>query len=150
MSATSPMSETLFGQVSPNRLSAYLAATLMACSAGCGDKAPVPLEAVAGQVTFYGRPVVAELLFQPIQADGSPNGRPSYALSSSDGRYAARFTPEFLGAVPGRHRVTVTVFPFADEGEPQSLDEATKPFRRIILERDVRAGGNQFHFLLTF
>ncbi len=118
--------------------------------AGCGAKPPVPLEPVLGQVTFYGRPVVAELLFQPIKEGGAPNGRPSYALSAADGNYTARFTPEFAGAVPGKHRVTVTVFPFADEGEPQSLDEATRPFRRVVLEREVRPGRNEFHFLLTF
>lgn len=122
----------------------------LGAATGCGTKPPVPLEPVLGQVTFYGRPVVAELLFQPIKEGGAPNGRPSYALSTADGRYTARFTPEFAGAVPGKHRVTVTVFPFADEGEPQSLDEATRPFRRVALEREVRPGRNEFHFLLTF
>lgn len=125
-------------------------ALIAASATGCGERAPVVLEPVIGQVTFYGRPVVAELLFQPIQANGAANGRPSYALSAADGRYQAQFTPEYVGALPGRHRVTVTVFPFADEGEPRSLDEATRPFRRIVVERDVRTGSNEFHFLLTY
>jgi hypothetical protein len=118
--------------------------------AGCGSAKGPPLGEVAGRVTFYARPVVAEVLLQPLDNAGQPTGRPSVALSGTDGLFAARFSPEATGALIGPHRVTVTVYPFADEGEPATYEDATKPLRRASFARTVREGTNRFDFPLTF
>lgn len=100
-------------------------------------------------MTLYARPVVAEVLFQPLDKAGQPTGRPSVALSGKDGRFVARFSPEAAGALIGLHRVTVTIFPFADEGEPATYEDATKPLRRASFTRTVVEGNNRFDFPLT-
>ena len=60
------------------------------------------------------------------------------------------FAADRAGVVPGPNRVTVTVFPFAEEGEPQSMDDATRPFKRVVFERTIAAGGDAIDFLLTY
>jgi hypothetical protein len=122
---------------------------LMFLLAGCGGAKGPPLGAVEGRVTLYARPVVAEVLMQPLDKAGQPSGRPSVALSGKDGRFVARFSPEAAGALIGLHRVTVTIFPFADEGEPATYEDATKPLRRASFERTVVEGNNRFDFPLT-
>lgn len=124
-------------------------ACLMIVFGGCGGAKGPPVGTVEGRVTLYARPVVAEVLLQPLDKAGQPAGRPSVALSGKDGRFAARFTPEVAGALIGPHRVTVTVYPFADEGEPATYEDATKPLQRATFRRIVQAGTNQFDFPLT-
>ena len=116
---------------------------------GCSRSSGVPLAPVTGNVTFYGRPVVAEIFFQPTAPDGKPLGRPSTALSDSNGEFTLRFSDNEWGAVIGSHRVLVKVLPYADSGEPEGFYDATVPLKVAELHRDVRAGRNQLNFALT-
>ena len=144
----SQKSKVSFGQSFACRGGAWAGLLLVA---GCGGSTTGPaLEPVAGRVSFYGRPVVAEVLFQPIKVGGAPAGRPSIGRSDATGRYQAMFAADRAGVVPGPNRVTVTVFPFAEEGEPQSMDDATRPFKRVVFERTIAAGGDAIDFLLTY
>lgn len=122
-------------------------ATLLA---GCGHSSGVPLAKVTGRVTFYGRPVPAEILFQPEGEDRKPAGRPSTANADENGNFTLQFTEQEAGAVIGRQRVTIKVLPFADSGEPATFQDATTPLKVVRLFREVRAGSNEFDFALTY
>ena len=70
--------------------------------AGCGGDAP-DLGVVSGVVTQGGQPVAnATVEFVP------ETGRPSYATTGPDGRYALAFAADQPGAAVGTHSVRVT------------------------------------------
>ncbi len=117
---------------------------------GCSRSSGVPLAPVTGNVTFYGRPVVAQLVFQPVALDGKPLGRPSTATSDASGDFTLRFSDSEWGAVIGSHRVSVKVLPYADSGEPEGFYDATVPLKVAELQREVRAEKNQLNFALTY
>lgn len=118
--------------------------------AGCGHSSGVPLAKVTGRLTFYARPVPAEILFQPEGDDRKPTGRPSTAIADENGEYTLQFTEQEAGAVIGRQRVTIKVLPFADSGEPATFQDATTPLKVVRLIREVQPGSNQFDFVLTY
>ena len=128
----------------------FLAASVTGLCCGCGSGSGVPLVPVEGHVLFYGRPVQAELIFQPIDAEGRLAGRPSTAFSDRSGYYRAQFTSQEPGVKPGRQRITVTIFPFADEGEPQSFQDATQPLKKVMLVQEIGPRGGQYDFPLLF
>lgn len=133
------------------RLAPALLALLTSMAAvGCGGSSGIPLAPVTGTVTFYGRPVVAELLFQPATPDGTPRGRASTAMSDSNGQFTLQFSDSEWGAMLGTHRVLVKVLPFADSGEPEILYDATLPIKVAELRRNVRSGRNRLDFALTY
>lgn len=117
---------------------------------GCSRSSGVPLAPVTGNVTFYGRPVAAQLVFQPVALDGKPLGRPSTALSNASGDFTLQFSDSEWGAAIGSHRVLVKVLPYADSGEPEGFHDATVPLKVAELQREVRKGRNQLDFALTY
>ncbi len=54
------------------------------------------------------------------------NGRPSHGITGKDGRFTLRYSPNRLGALPGEHRVRVTVGMAAYEAALEP-GEAPKP-----------------------
>lgn len=132
-------------------LSLLVAAVLgMGLFAGCGRSPDVPLAPVSGRVFFHGRPVPAELLFQPLSDSERPAGRPSTGVANSDGQYTLHYTSEFPGALLGRHAVVVKILPYADEGEPTSFAAASTPLKVVRLIREVREGRNEMNFAITY
>ena len=94
-----------------NRRPFLALAALAALAAGCGDGPE--LAEVGGVVTLDGRPLPgAAVMFVPDLPDGSP----SYGTTDDQGRYRLAFTRDKTGAMPGRHRVEISV-------EPPSADE---------------------------
>lgn len=77
-------------------------ATLAALTfvAGCGPELP-PIGEVSGLVTQDGKPVEGVAL-EFIPAEG---GRPSLAVTDSEGRYNAMFTADTDGALVGKHSI---------------------------------------------
>lgn len=122
---------------------------LLAGCTGCSDTtAESTLAEVRGQVTFNGRPVIAEITFQPAGDD--THGRPSRANSTGDGRFTLQYSADTEGAVVGAHNVTITVPTIGDPANPTpglGMQQAVKTARLV---RVVEPGTNQFHFALTF
>ncbi|MCH5372786.1 MAG: carboxypeptidase-like regulatory domain-containing protein [Planctomycetes bacterium] len=74
-------------------------------SAGCGPKGP-ELGTVTGQVTMDGQPLANVLVtFVPEQG-----GRAATGTTDADGRYQLMYIDR-LGALPGKHRVSVKTLP---------------------------------------
>lgn len=121
---------------------------LSSLSVGCGHRSGVPLAKVSGEVTFYGRPVAAEIIFQPVSDGKVLSGRPSTAISDKTGRYTLRYSPEERGAEIGKQRITVKILPYADSGEPGTLQDATTPLKIARMEREVHRGSNELNFAI--
>jgi hypothetical protein len=87
---------------------------------GCGRADVVP---VKGQVTRGGQPVGNVVVwFTPSE------GRPSWALTDSAGKFELDYSREYKGAKVGKHRVTVKYEPRpADPGEEQMILSGQKP-----------------------
>lgn len=121
---------------------------LFACC-GCGrTTAEATLADVSGRVTFNGRPVMAEVSFQP--AGDETRGRPSRATSADDGRFTLQYSADAEGAVVGTHDVTITIAAVGDSANPapgMGMQQAVKTARLV---RVVRPGTNHFHFALTY
>lgn len=117
--------------------------------AACGCADGVQLAEVTGRVTFTGRPVPAEIIFEPIAPDGAAAGRPSSCLTAADGLYRLQYTRKRPGAVVGRHQVTVKIMRAAPDREPQSFQEAMTPVKVARLMRPVFTSGNRYDFAIT-
>lgn len=118
--------------------------------AGCQRGSGVPLGRVSGRVFFYGVPVRAELLFQPIDDKDAPAGRPSTGFADASGRYELSFTETETGAAVGRHLVTVKVYADADTSAALERPDAAVPIRITRVVRHVAGGRNNFDFALNF
>jgi hypothetical protein len=88
----------------PFRISAILTAVvLLAAFSGCGPLQS-PTVPVRGIVTLDGQPVAgAAVLFTPEQ------GRPAEAITDASGGFVLHTFDKDDGAVPGNHKVTVTL-----------------------------------------
>ncbi|MBI3469435.1 MAG: hypothetical protein HY000_41060 [Planctomycetes bacterium] len=76
---------------------------------GCGEKSNTPETApVTGTVTYKGKPVIGgTVTFIPEQGPGNPG----IGDIQSDGTYSLTTYDRDDGAVLGKHKVTVEVFP---------------------------------------
>jgi hypothetical protein len=127
-----------------------LACTLAALGPGCRQQ-KLPLANVTGQVTFNGVPAQAELIFQPVDAQGETTGRPSTALCGAEGLFTAYFAENEPGALVGPHRVTVRVFPAVGPRDTPSFDERFKAAKVVAFRRTIAASReNRFQFPLTY
>ncbi|MCX7419776.1 MAG: hypothetical protein NT013_09600 [Planctomycetia bacterium] len=122
-------------------------------SVGCGRR-DESLAEVKGDITFCGQPAVAEVLFEPLKANGQSGGRASTATSAADGRFRLALDETQNGAKIGQHRVTIRVQQIE---RPKNNESGTKTGERMIgalkvvqLAREVHSGTNQFYFRLTF
>ncbi len=121
--------------------------------AGCGRR-DESLAEVNGEVTFCGQPAIAEVLFEPLKANGQSSGRASTATSAADGRFRLSLDDTQNGAKIGQHRVTIRVQQIE---RPQSKASNTTIGEKLVgavkvvqLAREVHSGTNQFYFRLTF
>jgi DNA-directed RNA polymerase subunit RPC12/RpoP len=77
-----------------------------------------PLAALTGTVTLDGKPVQAELTFNPVDSMQSSDSKSSFKGANSkawtnpaDGRYTAMYTSKLEGAILGKHEVTIVLGP---------------------------------------
>lgn len=117
---------------------------------GCQRGSGVRLGQVSGRVFFYGVPVRAELLFQPVDDRDVPTGRPSTAFADLTGRYELSFTEAERGAAVGRHLVTVKVYVDADTSAALERPDAAVPIRITRVVRQVADGRNTYDFALNY
>lgn len=121
--------------------------------AGCGRR-DESLAEVSGEITFCGQPAVAEVLFEPLKANGQSSGRASTATSAADGRFRLSFDDTHYGAKIGQHRVTVRVqqvqHPQKNASNAATGEKMVGAVKVAQLAREVRAGTNQFYFRLTY
>lgn len=127
---------------------------LFAILSGCG-KRDASVAEVRGDVTFCGQLAVAEILFEPVSASGQSIGRASTATSDESGRFRLMLDESQPGAKIGRSRVTIRVQRIkssraAGEQSGNLPDSVIGTLKATQLVREVRAGGNQFHFRLTY
>jgi hypothetical protein len=93
----------------------FIVATAAFCclaASGCGNGGPT-LVAAGGRITDGGKAVVgASVSYQPI-ATSKENiypGPASFAITDSEGRYQLRtFNHDLPGAVPGQHRINISL-----------------------------------------
>jgi hypothetical protein len=128
----------------------WIVSMLLFGVAGCQRGSGVPLGRVSGRVFFYGVPVRAELLFQPVDDTDAPTGRPSTGFADASGRYDLRFTESEAGAAVGRHLVTVKVHADADTSAALERPDAAVPIRITRVVRHVADGRNNFDFALNY
>ncbi len=121
--------------------------------AGCGRR-DESLAEVKGDITFCGQPVIAEVLFEPLNANGQSAGRASTATSTADGRFRLSLDDVHNGAKIGKHRVTIRVQQFerssSDKDAKQATEKMVGALKVVQLARNVHSGTNQFYFRLTF
>jgi hypothetical protein len=100
-------------EIMPRPFALLLLAALLPFS-GCGRADVVP---VSGTATRGGKPVANIVLwFTPSE------GRPSWALTDSEGKFELDYNRENKGAKVGKHRVTVVYEPRpSDPGEEQLI-----------------------------
>lgn len=121
---------------------------------GCGHH-DASLAEVNGDVTFCGQPAVAEILFEPVNKAGKSAGRASTATSDEFGRFRLMLDESQPGAKIGRHRVAIRVQRLAPSREASgksgnAQEGVIGTLKATQFLREVRAGGNQFHFRLTY
>lgn len=96
---------------------------------GCGERGPTVVE-ISGTVTRGGKPLKDFMInFQP------ENGRPSWGLTDSEGRYTLHYTRDQDGACVGKHKVYVQYDRRpSDPGEEMEMMEG-----RFEIPPDVKA-----------
>lgn len=120
-----------------------VAATALAISltlfAGCGNG--LGLVPVEGVVTLDGQPLPnAEVNFRPT------DGRPSLGKTDDQGKFRLLYSREEMGALPGKHQVSIATASSSDDGSPDSDAAVAKervPARynsATTLKADVRSG----------
>lgn len=93
---------------SPGLLPLALCAALLG---GCGRPGTAPTVPAAGVLLLEGKPLAEiNVVFHPAA------GRPGYAVTDGEGRFAMSTFSRGDGVVPGSHRVTLAV---VDPGRPE-------------------------------
>lgn len=100
----------------------FLCALLMALLSGCGGGAPddAPVTApVRGKVTRKGMPLAGvSVIFQPQGIPEGQPGSPSSAVTNDAGEYELAYTANVAGAIPGSHRVALSLGDGLDDDDP--------------------------------
>lgn len=92
---------------------------LLLVAAGCSGGSEVEIAPVTGQVTLDGKPLAdAQVIFRPEK------GRPSTAITDTDGNYALQYSRDQAGALLGPHRVEIHT---AVEGRDPPSSEKLPP-----------------------
>lgn len=124
------------GRVWMITVSFSLAGLLAGCS-GPPDDQP-DLGSVSGTVTLDGEPLAeATISFQP---QGS--GRPSYAVTDSEGYYEMQYTGDAGGAKIGKHLVSISTYQEGDPGAPDPEGQETRP-ERVPARYNINAADNE-------
>lgn len=125
-----------------------LAALLLAV--GCGGGAGGPdLAFVTGVVLLDGQPLPdAIVVFQPT----GPQGSPSNAVTTADGRFELSFNRNRKGAIPGDHRVKISTARLIsnENGDETEVPEKLPPryHEKTELSYAVKPGKNEFEIQL--
>ena len=116
---------------------------------GCGPELP-PIGEVTGLVTQDGKPVEGVALeFVPTEG-----GRPSMAVTDSEGRYSAMFTGDTDGALVGKHTIRYEINGVAP-AMPADPDREIIPMKKPNMggktkiepsEVEVVDGSNEINF----
>ncbi|QDV63243.1 carboxypeptidase-like regulatory domain-containing protein [Crateriforma conspicua] len=122
----------------------------LALVTGCGSSLP-PIGEVSGLVTQDGKPVEGvSIEFVPV--DG---GRPSMAVTDSEGRYNAIYTPDTEGVLIGKHTIRYEVHGPAPEMPADSGGEFIPVSRKPDMggkkklqpsEVEIVDGSNEINF----
>jgi hypothetical protein len=110
---------------------------------GCGG-GELELGTVEGTVTLNGRPVKAEVHFEPVSSEDRSGGRTSSATTDPDGSFRLKYSREREGAILGRHSVLIKIL----AENPKSYEETIEPTRTVRIVRRVDGGKNVFHFMI--
>ncbi|MHC2069783.1 DUF4198 domain-containing protein [Bremerella sp. T1] len=111
---------------------------------GCSSGTSSDLGQVNGQVMLDGKPLPnAQVQFQPTQ------GRPSYGLTDSDGKFTLQYTGSATGALIGNHTVSFTTAISQDDGKVAPELVPSKYNVKSDIQKEVQAGENQFEFELA-
>lgn len=115
---------------------------------GCSET-PDGLATVTGRVTINGRPVEAEITFQPERNPEGTSSRASVGIAGPDGEFTLGHSADRDGAVVGHHHVTIKL-PRVDPAE-SGADSGFNmvPSKTTHLQRTVGPGHNEFRFALT-
>jgi hypothetical protein len=104
---------------------------------GCGGNSE-GLAPVSGTVTLDGAPLAdAEVIFRP------QSGRPSFGKTDAGGNYQLRYSADKLGALLGRHSVTISTAGDQpdDEDAPTGREKVPAEYNsRSTLNAEVTAG----------
>ncbi len=108
-------------------------------AAGCGSEG-APLSTVSGEVTKGGQPVAnAMLMFIPQE-----KGAASAGQTDASGRFELKFSDGRPGALPGKHRVVITL-PGPEVAPPMGGPPAPPPKvdgpTEFVREAEVKADG---------
>lgn len=113
-------------------------ALALAILAGCGKSGP-EVAFVSGTVTLDGKPLDgATIIFTPTSG-----GRPSGAETNEEGYYELTYTEGVMGALPGKHTVTIRTFRESNPGENVKARPETLPAKynaKTKLKKKVEAG----------
>ena len=114
--------------------------------AGCGRGSN--LRKVNGTVTLDGKPLPdAVVSFRPVEG-----GRQSSGRTDANGRYELRYSAKELGAVVGKHKVTLTTATGEDSQARFRGDKVPPQYRDGVetkLEEEVSRGPNTIDLHLT-
>lgn len=119
-------------------------------ASGCGRGGPA-LGGVEGTVTLDGTPVEgATVTFSPVEG-----GRSATAITDSAGHYRLEFTADQMGAIVGKHKVSISTF---EEGELDDRGQRVgavaekipaKYNRESTLVAEVKSGSQTIDFPLV-
>jgi len=113
------------------RFQSASALLILVALTGCHDDAP-PIGQVTGTVTHQGKLVPnLTISFMPT------NGRPSWGMTDSDGRYTLHWDEDHDGAEVGKHMVSVAFVPGSqsNEGGRAKTAPATPQEQKSIINK---------------
>ncbi len=119
--------------------------------AGCSRSDQPETAVVTGVITMDGKPVEnVFVVFRPLSGGRSSSGR-----TDAQGIYALQYNPQTAGAKIDKHSVTLLTSQeptIGDDGKvivPAVPEKFSKEFTDGSLEREVKAGKNEFNFEAT-
>ncbi len=124
----------------------FLFSAFLICLAGCGRRGDgFTYQPVSGVVTVDGNPAVNVTVAFAPQGTSLASGRPSIAITDSEGRYTAKTLDGVDGAAIGEHLISIT----AEQLDPDThevIQPETIPARyndRSELRLTVPSGGTR-------
>ncbi len=110
----------------------------MIASAGCGKSGGPQVAPVHGRVTLDGKPLPRGAVVFTVPGSSTSGGR-----TDENGNYELIFKRGVMGAPVGINQVTITADPRGTLQLPARYNEKSD------LQREVKAGDNEFNFELT-
>ncbi len=128
----------------------YGLAGMLCLAVGCGRGAE-NIAPVEGQILFNGLPARASITTQAVDEKDQPRGRPSTADTRADGTFSLSYSEHRPGALVGRNRVTISVFPVEREAGEFDFQQRFRPLKVVRFQREVVANSeNRWNFVLTY